>query len=360
MGRKKNAFNSNIDIDVDFDGLEPRDQLDAQFVGFDWLDLNEIDTDDQDFFNFAVRDESVEEFRKRVDDLSLTFEERGFSTNYWPPCFGTDGKPRDGRGRIKAAKENGERWMPIAVYDYTKSDTLLNHVTNGILANLHDPASRPCMKDFIKAGVFLINRGEIEYTDVAINDWLFGKARVRLFLKGQSTYTSIINQIKDRVDNGEEALVDLRESGDWKSWIETNLGLVDRKDYILTAVNNITYVNRTWCENILPAIKRNKLPVNIILYTKSDSPDTARGDVRKFVDAIHTHYETSFKMVNNELPKGGIIPPLNVPSVEQRPYQFIGCCPQFYGLHCGLDKDGNTIIQDHLISVKNYTNKTEG
>ena len=211
MGRKKNAFNSNIDIDVDFEGLEPRDQIDAQFVGFDWLDLDEIDTDDQDYFNFAVRDETVEEFRKRVDDLSLTFEERGFSTSYWPPCFGTDGKPRDGRGRIKAAKENGERWMPIAVYDYTKSDTLLNHVTNGILANLHDPASRPSKKDFVKAGVFLINRGEIPYNDVAINDWLFGKANVRLFLKGQSTYTHIINQIKDRVDNGEEALVDLRE-----------------------------------------------------------------------------------------------------------------------------------------------------
>ena len=49
-----------------------------------------------------------------------------------------------------------------------------------------------------------------------------------------------------------------------------------------------------------------------------------------------------------------------VPSVEQRPYQFIGCCPQFYGLHCGVDKNGNTIIQDHLISVEKYTNKTEG
>ena len=249
--------------------------------------------------------------------------------------------------------------MPIAVYDYTKSDTLLNHVTNGILANLHDPASRPTKKDFIKAGVFLINRGEIPYNDVSINDWLFGKANVRLFLKGQSTYTSIINQIKDKVDNGEEALVDLRESGDWKSWIETNLGLVDRKDYILTAVNNVTYVNRTWCENILPAIKRNQLPVNIILYTKSDSPETARADVKKFVEAIHTHYETSFKMVNNEL-AGSIIPRLNVPPIEQRPYQFIGCCPQFYGLHCGVDKNGNTIIQDHLISLKKYEDTEEG
>ena len=355
MGRKKTAFNGTIDIDEDFKGLEPRDQLDAQFVGFDWLDLDEIDIDDQDYFNLAVRDETVEEFRKRVDDLSITFEERGFSTSYWPPCFGTDGKPRDGRGRIKAAKENLEKWMPIAVYDYTKSNTLLNHVTNGILANLHDPASRPTKKDFIKAGVFLINRSEIPFTDVAINDWLYGKARVRSFLKGQHTYTHIINQIKDKVKNGEKELVDLRESGDWKSWIGTNLGLVDRDDYILTAVNNVTYINRTWCENILAGIKKNKLPVNIILYTKSASPDTARADVIKFIDAIHTHYETSYKMVNNNL-KGMT---LTVPPIKDRPYQFIGCCPQFYGLHCGVDKDGNTIIQDHLISVEKYTKKTE-
>ena len=49
MGRKKTAFNGTIDIDVDFSGLDPRNQLDAQFVGFDWLDLDEIDTDDQDY-----------------------------------------------------------------------------------------------------------------------------------------------------------------------------------------------------------------------------------------------------------------------------------------------------------------------
>ena len=61
-------------------------------------------------------------------------------------------------------------------------------------------------------------------------------------------------------------------------------------------------------------------------------------------------------MVNNNLVGMDLV----VPSVDQRPYQFIGCCPQFYGLHCGLDKDSNTIIQDHLISVENYTNKTEG
>ena len=64
-------------------------------------------------------------------------------------------------------------------------------------------------------------------------------------------------------------------------------------------------------------------------------------------------------MVNNEL-AGSIIPRLNVPPIEQRPYQFIGCCPQFYGLHCGVDKNGNTIIQDHLISLKKYEDTEEG
>tara|TARA_B100000405_G_scaffold280527_1_gene224473 strand:- start:56 stop:1108 length:1053 start_codon:yes stop_codon:yes gene_type:complete len=350
MGRKKTFRNETIDLDS-FNTLEPRQQLNAKFVGFDWLDLDEIDVEDQDYFNFAVRDETVEEFRKRVDDISLAFDRSGFKTQYWPPCFGTDGKPRDGRGRIKAAIENGERWIPIAVYEY--DDSLLNHVTNGILANLHDPASRPGKKDFIKAGVFLINSGQIQYTDTAISTWLYSQAKVREFLKGQHTYTQIINQIKDKVDNGEEALVDLRESGDWKAWILKNLGLVDRKDYILTAVNNVTYVNRTWCENILPAIKRNQTPVDIILYTKSASPDTARADVLKFVEAIHTHYETSYKMVNNNL----IGMDLVTPPVEQRPYRFIGCCPQFYGLHCGVDKDGNTIVQDRLISIEKYTQK---
>tara|TARA_B100001996_G_C18602615_1_gene570454 strand:+ start:126 stop:1163 length:1038 start_codon:yes stop_codon:yes gene_type:complete len=345
MAQKRPAFNGQGTIDLEiFEQLEPREQLDAQFLHFDFLDLNNVDIDDDDYFNLAIRSETPDEFRKRVDDISISYKEKGFLTSYWPPCFGTDDRPRDGRGRIKAAKENGERWVPIAIYDY-QDDSTLNYITNGLLANDHDPAVRPQREDFVRAGVTLISQGDLVNSDVAINDWLYSKAKVERFFKGTHNYTKIINEIKERAAKGGEPLVDVRSSDDWKSWIETNLKWKDRKDYILSCVGNVSYINRTWCENILPAIKKNQHPVNIILYTNSQVPKTARESMKKFVEAVHSHYETSYKMVNNSLVGSNV----TVPSIENRPYKFVGALPQIYGKHVGPN-----IISNKLISLSQY------
>tara|TARA_Y100000746_G_C15433631_1_gene419718 strand:+ start:479 stop:1534 length:1056 start_codon:yes stop_codon:yes gene_type:complete len=351
MGFKKPGFNGQGSIDLsDYDSLTPRDQIDAKFLHFDFLNLDEVPIDDDCYFNLAIRTETPDEFRKRVDDIRINFETNGFKMTYWPPCFGTDGKPRDGRGRIKAAKENGEKWLPIAVYDY-RSDSNLNYITNGILANDHDPAVRPKLNDFVTAAVTLISINELENDWDVLSDWLYHKVKIERFMKGQHNYTKILNQISDIADNGDSTLVDLRSSDDWKSWIKTNLKWEDRTDYILTAVNNVTYVNRTWCENILPKISKGDTPVNIVLYTKSRTPEVARADVSKFVKAIDKHYATSYKMVNDEL---GSKMSITVPEKHERPYRFVGAVPQFYGKHCGVDSEGNQILANKLISLSDY------
>ena len=125
MNDTKQGFNGRGVINLeDYRNLVPRDQNNATFLHIEWLDLSTVDLTDEDYFNTAIRSESTEDFRNRVDSISLSYKQNGFSTRYWPPCFGTDGKPRDGRGRISAAIENGERFIPIAVYMYD-DDVLL-------------------------------------------------------------------------------------------------------------------------------------------------------------------------------------------------------------------------------------------
>ena len=136
----KKGFNGQGIIDLaDYEGMEPREQNDAVFQNIDWLDLDTVDLEDPDYWNLAIRTETPEERNRRVSSLQVSYNNEGFLTKFWPVCFGTDGKPRDGRGRIESAKKNGERWMPKANYHYEKASEDVgfsrNYITNGLVAN---------------------------------------------------------------------------------------------------------------------------------------------------------------------------------------------------------------------------------
>lgn len=94
MDDTKKGFNGTGIINLeDYRNLVPRDQNNATYLHIEWLDLTTVDLTDEDYFNTAIRSESTEDFRNRVDSISLSYKQNGFSTRYWPPCFGTDGKP---------------------------------------------------------------------------------------------------------------------------------------------------------------------------------------------------------------------------------------------------------------------------
>lgn len=343
----KKGFNGIGLINLeDYNNLKPREQNNATFLHIEWLDTSTVDLTDEDYFNTAIRNESTEDFRNRVDSISLSYKQHGFSTRYWPPCYGTDGKPRDGRGRITAAIENGEPFIPIAVYMYD-DDSVRNTITNGIIANYHDPASRPGMEDFINAGVQLIANGELDNFKSEITHWLYKEAKVESFLKKEGGHiTKVINAIMKRGENGGNPIVKSMDSENCHAWITKNLELKNRKDYILSAVDNVTYVNRTWCEGVLPLILKSKTPINIILYTSAKDEQTARTNLKKFVKAIDKHYESSFKMINESI--NGIT--LSIPPKKNRPYKFLGALPQIVGKHYTL---GGPEVKE-LISIEDY------
>tara|TARA_Y100000004_G_C8896700_1_gene404494 strand:- start:49 stop:1089 length:1041 start_codon:yes stop_codon:yes gene_type:complete len=343
----KKGFNGRGVINLeDYNNLSPREQNNATFLHIEWLDLSTVDLTDEEYFNTAIRSESTEDFRNRVDSISLSYRHNGFSTRYWPPCFGTDGKPRDGRGRITAAIENGERFIPVATYMYD-DDSVRNTITNGIIANQHDPASRPGMEDFINAGVQLIANGELNNLKSEITYWLYKEAKVESFLKKEGGHiTKVINAIMKQGENGGNPIIKKMDSDSCHAWITKNLNLKNRKDYILSAVDNVTYINRTWCEGILPLILKSKTPVSIILYTSAKDEQTAKDNVKKFVKEIDKHYESSFKMINESI--NGIT--LSIPAKKDRPYKFLGALPQIVGRHYDL---GGPEVKE-LISIEDY------
>lgn len=320
-----------------------KNQNDASFIRFEYLDLDTVDESDEDYFNLGVRDEDPQSFNDRLDNLMLSYMENGWDPSYFPPCFGTDGKPRDGRGRIIAALRLGQKRIPIAVYEYPDS-TFRTNVTCGLIANIHPPAVRVKRDDIIEAGIELVARGELEPTDVEVLTWLREEVLIEKIFKATKDITIIKKAITRRCETGIPTLVKRGTSEQWKKWLFKHLKLVDRKDYILTSVDNIAYANRTWCESILPLIVKQKTPVNIICYSGEREPQKARSNMKQFKKWVDTNYEASAKMFNN----------ITLPE-NRRPYRFKGAIPQIVGEHY----DRNVEPTD-LISVQSYINKREG
>lgn len=329
----KPGFNGQGTIDLaDFECLHPREQNDAVFVGFDWLDLDTVDVDDEDYFNLAIRDEKDDE---RVEALQVRFSNVGYLTKYWPPCFGTDNRPRDGRGRIKAAKLNGERWLPIARYHYSDS-SLRNYITNGLIANDHDPAALPKMENFITSGVTLIREGDLECDSASVSEWLYKEARVQRFFSNRGgVITKVIDSILRRGAEGGEPLTHRQSRKAWVEWCKTHLGVTIGDKNILMCVDNETYAYRAWCEHVLPAIVKCNDPVEIILYTNAYIPEEARKMLKSFSNKLEMYHDISYRMVNNSVP--GIT--IQVP--KTRPYIIKGAIPQIYGKH---DLTGRSLV----------------
>ena len=62
------------------------------------LDLDTVDEDDPMWENDGIREEGNTE--ERLDAFENTYEVEGFKTDVPPPLVGTNGIPRDGRGRV--------------------------------------------------------------------------------------------------------------------------------------------------------------------------------------------------------------------------------------------------------------------
>ena len=126
--------------------------------------------------------------------------------------------------------------------------------------------------------------------------WLREEVLIEKIFKATKDITIILKAITRRCENGTPSLVKRGNSEQWKAWLFRHLGLVDRKDYILTSVDNIAYANRTWCENILPLIIKQKTPVNIICYSGEREPQKARS--KRDIDYAFEDFQTAFEKDN--------------------------------------------------------------
>ncbi|HHZ95624.1 MAG TPA: hypothetical protein EYN67_08705 [Flavobacteriales bacterium] len=354
--RVRPGFNTQGTINLDeFDklvkssGLVPIKFKSCTFSHFEFLDLHTVDLDDENFANLGIRNEF--DANDRIDGLEVSFSQRGFVITEWPPSRDSNGAWLGGRGRASAAINNDERWLPTAVY--SREDTSLkNTLTNAFIENLDDlPNSPATYEDIVNGGVHLINLGELEPTVADIDSWL-RDLQVELHFK-----TGQITKMRDKiieVSTRDESLILRKATKDWHSWIKRNLEL-RKKDYVLVNASLAscdTYIQRVWCETILPAIIKGTDPVDIIFYTSLYRPPEAREALSKSITKLNQLYAMSYELVKSQLAAAG----LNLDGLlkatgksigdAEKPFNIIGACPQI--------ADSHDLESDSLVSVAKY------
>jgi len=332
----KTVYGKEVDLrDFTYDNV--RHQLGATFSHLQFFDLSKLGPNwknNKNLWNLGVRAEQND--RDHIDALKASFRLDGFSNKFPLPCYGEDGKFRDGRSRIIGTKEDEESWIPVAVYDYS-DETDRDFITNGLISNDHPPAKRFSMKDFISAGSTLAIKGDVSPDEDSILDWLHHEAQIGQWTRHAATITKIKKEIiksyNDNVKFG-TGQVRIQKREQWIPWLEQNGYNISGKEYHLYCVDNDTYSSRCFTDMILDI---NEIldddyvvskPFKVILYTNQLNPSAAIDSIHRFEERMETMYKRSHKMCGSLVGK-------------PRPWKIVGAIPQIEDRHV---TDGNDLV----------------
>ena len=293
------------------------------------LDLDVVDEDDLIWENVGIREEGNTE--DRIETFVNTYEVEGFRTNVVPPLMGLDGSPRDGRGRIIAAKRRGERFIPVFYY-VIEDDSEKSRVTDGLENNLRHPVSfAATMESVITGSLYLIKCGELALNEVSIRDYLHDELNIQQRFASHNI-TKIVNSILKRGVAGGDPLVVVKDRKKWEAYCEKAGKKIDNKTVFLLSADSDTYAFRAWCQHILPAIVKNDSPIEIILFTNNHIPAEARKNIKKFETNLEYFLNASYLMVEKDYAPDWQFGELKLP-VKSVPYKILGCIPQVIGKH---------------------------
>ena len=287
------------------------------------LDLDDVDENDEKWLNTGIREEGNTE--DRIQSFENKFEVDGFKTTYIPPIMGTDDEPRDGRGRIIAAKRRGEKKIPVYYYVITDNSETCK-VTTGLLENLrHDPSYKANMESVICGCLYLISKNEIQLNEQSVRYYLNRKLKIQKHF-AKHNITKIVKSVLARGISNEK-LVLVQDRKKWVVWLEKAGILVDNKKVFLMSADNETYPWRAWCEHILTAVNKNDQPVEIIPYSNKHIPSEAKKNILNFKSTLESLLKSSYLMVDKDTPDMISV------SVQNSPYVCHRTIPQLIGKH---------------------------
>lgn len=325
---QREGFGKILDLrDETLNNLPKPKQKHGTFLKFSFLDLNNVKADDQDYWNVAVRDE--QNTPVRIEAMQQSYVTYGWLYSEFPPCVGTDGRPRDGRTRILAAKRSGERWMIVAIFSYDEtSSPVTDYISDSIACQQRPASTGVTMNDLVAAGLACIDAGECEPEKSAVENLVYNELEAEKFFSNISgNITKIINQILNALNDegGVGGTTVRRHRDEWVEWLEK--AGYPQGTYILLSVDNPTYAMRAWCQHLLPFFSKKKGKASIILYTNAKTGERARHLIGLFVKDLNYFYSSSFAMVNRAQSA------VEIKVADPAPFIIEGAIPQIMDEH---------------------------
>ena len=311
----------------------------ADFQYHKFLDLDTVDTESEAFDQVGTKQGDVEE--SEVDDMVDNLCLDGFVKEDKLPQYDENEHPINGRIRTKAMKRKTElvptvygvdaRWMPVSIYKWREGVTdRQKHALYGRL-NVTRPHTLQTRKTFIKEGVALCAKGELDPSsenDVT-NYVRYESAAGEKFTDIGGNLKKIIDGIMklgQSVQNGVANTKTLSRKG-WEDKVTNDGYKLENKKLVLTSVDEVTYAYRAFAEHILPAIREDKTPTKFILYTNKDDANEAKAAMKSFVKLLDRLWNDIFGGVN-KVTKAHFNP-----EDFDKPYIILGAVPQVIGRH---------------------------
>ena len=279
--------------------------------------------------------------------MQVSYNDYQWLYTEFPPCVGTDGKPRDGRTRILAAKRAGEKWIIIAIFSYEDTEKpTTDYISDSLSAQQRPASTGVVIGDIVAAGIACINAGECLPEKTAVETLVYNEFEAERFFSNQNgNITKIVNQILNSLDDdGTSGGTTVRRSREeWEEWL-SKAGYA-KGTYIFLSVDNPTYAMRAWCQHLLPFFSKKKEVANLILYTNQKTGERARQLLKTFVADLEYFYTSSFSMVNSVQSIVTIEPVMN-DDRNPKAYKILGAIPQIVDKH--------EVNSYKLVDINNY------
>jgi len=331
-------------------------QINSKFIKFAWLDITNYSMDDEHLWNIRVR--ATQNLGSIHEDIAHSFKHEGWDLGSFPPIVGTDGVPRDGRTRIRAALLCGEKFIPCAIYSYDDNASVKINTTNGLIANKFQPQKRATWHDFITAGVSIIHSGELNCDIKSIEDWLYNDVDIDYFYSNVGgNITKLAKQIHDKAKKSSNNLLILRERNEWMDWLEKSVdkrSTYYRENFGIQSLDDIAFYDsggnrpeQVYCRHLLPNASKG-IVTNIVLYSVNDDPDVAVCNHTNFIKRVEEFHEQMYNWINKELNGIRLIQPK-----QSSLWRVVGIIPQFL-----TERQQKLLKNHHLASIEDLPTVT--
>lgn len=317
---KRVVFGVEVDINDYYDSngqpkIKPFKQHEGVFSHFGWYDTSQHKGElySENLSNLGVR--ATQEMEREQEEFNYHMRREGWRIDYFPPIVPLQNseKPKGGRKRVRSAVMEGEKWIPVAYYNYPKATTegqeKRNHITNGLKANIPSDHGDPAeFADFFKGAETLYKEGEIDPQDAQeVHDWLYKEIEIEDALSDIS-----IGRLKEKISKlgpGGSAFMQMMDRKDAIEYLNKcvkvqNLGGVSANEEdsskVALFVPNLVNCLRFFCNHLLPNAKLGK-ETNLVLYTTKADSAVCSEHIRIFMSLLNMLQTNACSFVMQEM-----------------------------------------------------------